>query len=78
MTTKKRGRQSAADLSLTRPPPGASKLTPPPDLGAEAAAIFRRLVLETSPTHFVASDVFLLAVFCNAAVVERRPRASPT
>src|SRR5262245_12968525 len=67
----KPGRRSAADLAASPLPAAASRLRPPDHLGSEEAKIFRTIVAESGPRHFVATDVHLLAAYCEAIVISR-------
>src|SRR5262245_13492710 len=72
-----RGRPSAAALAAIVPHPRAKRLQPPPDLDANAAAIFRELVAACRPDHFAACDAHLLGVYASALLISRRSAGDP-
>jgi phage terminase small subunit len=66
------GRRSTAarsSLSLAGP---MARLTPPAELDADERQVFVDTVLSCEPTHFRASDLPLLTIFCRETVLERR------
>ena len=68
----KRGRASAAQLSVV---PIAAKRKPiecPPDLDPTAAKLFRELVASLPPDHFHVSDIPLLVSYCHATIIARK------
>jgi phage terminase small subunit len=71
----RRGRKSAAELSVIPLLPGANRLQPPPHLGSDEAKIFREIVISNDPRHFAPSDVYLLAAYCEAVVISQRAAA---
>jgi hypothetical protein len=68
--TNKRGRISAADLSIVHIDT-ARTIEPPADLKDKEAAIFRDVVASCSPRHFCASDIPMLVSFATATVLTR-------
>ena len=67
----KRGRQSAAELSIVSIGSGRQRLVPPLDLNASEAKLFRELVASCAPDHFVQSDMPLLVSFVQATLLSR-------
>ena len=67
----KRGRQSAAELSIVSIDAARKPVEPPPELRAQEAAIFREVVASCNPTHFRKSDVPILAALCTATYLSR-------
>lgn len=69
----KRGRVSTAELSvvpliqLT-----TSRLSPPRDLSASEARLFRELVSSVPPDHFLKSDLLLVGSYVQAASLSRQ------
>jgi hypothetical protein len=68
--TNKRGRVSAADLSIVHIDT-ARTLDPPADLKAKEAEIFREVVASCSPRHFCQSDIPMLVSFATATALAR-------
>jgi len=69
----KRGRQSAADLSVVRLHPASPRrLEPPHDLTPAEAALFRATVAASAPGHLVETDVPLLVSYVQATLTSRR------
>jgi hypothetical protein len=67
---QQRGRRSAAALSLAVD--GApQRLEPPEGLSKAVAKQFREMVAEVKPSHFVASDLPLMAAYAQATVLNR-------
>ena len=67
----KRGRQSAAELSVISIDVARKPVEPPPGLRPQEAAIFREVVASCDPTHFRKSDVPILAALCTATYLSR-------
>jgi hypothetical protein len=67
----KRGRTSAAELSVVRFEPAPYRVAPPADLIATESELFRRIVADCSPDHFVASDTPLLVSYVQATLIAR-------
>ena len=67
----KRGRTSAAELSILSIGSGRQRLVPPLDLNAGEAKLFRELVAACAPDHFVHSDMPLLVSFVQATLLSR-------
>jgi len=68
----KRGRQSAAELSIVPIGTGHHRLLPPLDLTAPEAKLFREMVASCAPDHFVQSDLPLLISYVQATILSRR------
>jgi hypothetical protein len=68
----KRGRQSAAELSINPTGSAHQRLAPPVDLTATEAKLFRELVACCVPNHFVRSDLPLLVSYVQATLLSRR------
>jgi hypothetical protein len=67
----KRGRKSAAELSVISIDVARKPVEPPPELKPQEAAIFREVVASCDPTHFRKSDLPMLAGFCTATYLAR-------
>jgi len=67
----KRGRPSAAALSVVPIHANMTHVSPPPNLTAAEARLFRELVASCHPQHFVASDVHLLVSYVQATLASR-------
>ena len=47
-------------------------MEPPGDLSASEAKLFREIIASNHPDHFVHSDAYLLASYCQAIAASRR------
>ena len=65
----KRGRASAAQLSVVPISAGRKPVEPPSDLDPSATKLFRELVASLPPDHFVISDIPLLVSYCQATII---------
>jgi len=68
----KRGRPSIGDLTVVPIERGRQRLEPPADLSATEASLFRSIVANCSPDHFVPSDVPLLVSYIQSTLLSRR------
>ena len=66
MAEIKRGRKSAAELSVVPIDVGRVRIEPPKELEVKAAELFRDVVASCEPRHFRKSDIPLLANFARA------------
>src|SRR5262245_34293799 len=74
----KPGRKTTADLTVIPAAPRGHRLASPPDLEPAAAKLFREIVASCPPSHFVASDQRLLAVYCSALLISQRAAQDPS
>jgi hypothetical protein len=74
----KRGRRSGADLAVKPVHSGSRRVEPPSDLSATEAALFRKLIADCAPDHFVPSDRPLLVSYVQATLLARRAAKSMT
>jgi hypothetical protein len=68
-------KSTAANLAIVPGMP-LQRLRPPSELSAAERRIFNDLISHTKPTHFVASDLPLIATFCRAIAIERSAAAA--
>jgi hypothetical protein len=68
----KRGRQSAAELSIVPTEMARQRLVPPLGLTAAEAKLFRELVAACASDHFVQSDLPLVVSYVQATLLSRR------
>jgi hypothetical protein len=68
----KRGRKSAAELSMIAVDGDPPRLDPPPSLTDLERSLFTELVGACSPKHFVPSDLPLLISYVQATLLSRQ------
>jgi phage terminase small subunit len=68
----KRGRASAAQLSVVPIAAGRKPISPPDDLDASTRKLFVELVSSLPHDHFHKSDIPLLVTYCNATVISQK------
>jgi phage terminase small subunit len=68
----KRGRISAAELSVVQLRPGANALRPPDDLPANVVKAFRAVVANSASGHLRPCDVPLIVSYAEATLIARK------
>ena len=74
----KRGRTSAAELSVIQLHPSLDRVETPSDLSREEQALFRQIVVNCARDHFLPHDVPLLVRYVEASVKARRLSKDPS